>query len=126
MTLISKPWELTYLQKYAEFNLFSLGNTYIAVILPRVNPDSFLLENLFPDASSTFSPNTSSVVFTTLWDSSYIVVLEDYRQHTFFSGLASVGGIFTIVDGIFAMIFGMGLISILFGLSYHSHLLEQS
>ena len=106
--------------------LFSLGNTYITVILPRVISDSFLLDNLFPDTDSTFAPNTSSIVFTSLLDLSYIVVLEDYRQHTFFSGLASVGGIFTVVDGIFAMIFGMGLISILFGLSHHSHFLEQS
>ena len=96
------------------------------VILPDLNSDSFLLDNLFPDTSSTFSPNTSSVVFTGLLDSSYIAVVKDYRQHTLFSGLASVGGIFTIVDGIFAMIFGMGLMSILFGLFRHSHLLEQS
>ena len=96
------------------------------VILPHLNSDSFLLDNLFPDTSSTFSPNTSSVVFTSVLDSSNIAVLEDYRQHTFFSGLASVGGIFTIVDGIFSMIFGMGLISILFGLFRHSHFLEQS
>ena len=118
--------ELTYLQNYIEFLLFSLGNTYIAVIFPRVNSDYLLLDNLFTDTSRTFSPNTSSVVFTSLLDPSYIVVLEDYRQHTLFSGLASVGGIFTIVDGIFAMIFGMGLMSILFGLFRHSHLLEQS
>ena len=96
------------------------------VILPRVNSDKILLDNLFPDSSSTFSPNTSSVVFTGHLDSSNIVVLEDYRQHTFFSGLASVGGIFTIVDGVFAIIFGMGLMSILFGLIRHSHFLEQS
>ena len=96
------------------------------VILPRVNSDKILLDNLFPDPSSTFSPNTSSVVFTGHLDSSNIIVLEDYRQHTFFSGLASVGGIFTIVDGVFAIIFGMGLMSILFGLFRHSHFLEQS
>ena len=95
------------------------------VILPRVNSDKILLDNLFPDPSSTFSPNTSSVVFTGHLDSSNIVVLEDYRQHTF-SGLASVGGIFTIVDGVFAIIFGMGLMSILFDLFRHSHFLEQS
>ena len=96
------------------------------VILPRVNSDKILLDNLFPDPGSTFSPNTSSVVFTGHLDSSNIVVLEDYRQHTFFSGLASVGGIFTIVDGVFAIIFGMRLMSILFGLFRHSHFLEQS
>ena len=96
------------------------------VIFPRVNSDKLLLDNLFPDTSSTFSPNTSSVVFTSLLDTSYIAVVEDYRQHTFFSGLASVGGIFTVLDGIFAMIFGMGLMSILFGLFRYSHLLEQS
>ena len=96
------------------------------VILPRVNSDKILLDNLFPDPSSTFSPNTSSVVFTGHLDSSNIVVLEDYRQHTFFSGLASVGGIFTIVDGVFAIIFGMGLMAILFGLFCHFHFLEQS
>ena len=109
-----------------EFKLFSLGNTNIEVIFPRVNSDSFLLDNLFPDTSSTFSPNTSSVVFTSLFDSPYIVVVEDYRQYTFFSGLASVGGIITITDGVFAMVFGMGLISTLSGLFRHSHFLEQS
>ena len=89
--------------------------------MPHVNVDSRSLDNLLPDTSKTFSPNTSSVVFTGRFDPSPIVVIEDYRQHTFLSGLASVGGIFTIVDGIFATIFGMGLISISFGLSHHSH-----
>ena len=93
--------------------------------MPHVNSDPFPLDNLSPDTSSTFSPNTSSVVFAPSVNRFNDAVVEDYRQHTFLSGLATVGGIFTILDGIFAILFGMGLIRILFGLFHHSHFLEQ-
>lgn len=75
------------------------------------------IENLIPDTSTTFAPNTSSVAFRPNMDGADTVFVEDYRQHTFLSGLGSVGGIYTILDGIFAMVFGMGLMAVCSGMS---------
>ena len=36
-------------------------------------------------------------------------MIEDYRQHTFILGLASVSGIFAIVDGIFFNVHRYGI-----------------
>ena len=41
--------------------------------------------------------------------------MEDYRQRTVLAGLSNLGGVFTVIDGVFAMIFGATLITIIFG-----------
>ena len=77
--------------------------------------DENVTDNLIPDTSSTFAPNTSSVSFTVAFDMSSTVSVDDYRQRTVLAGISNLGGVFTVIDGVFAMIFGATLITIIFG-----------
>ncbi|KII87826.1 hypothetical protein PLICRDRAFT_54872 [Plicaturopsis crispa FD-325 SS-3] len=80
---------------YTEFNIYSL-----------VHPVS---------AVGDFPNNTASLTMNAAPDAFEVVHVEDYREKTVLIGLASVGGVFTVADGIFAMIFGSTLITLLFG-----------
>ncbi|KAF8895219.1 hypothetical protein BD779DRAFT_1498193 [Infundibulicybe gibba] len=43
------------------------------------------------------------------------VVVEDYREKAIWDGFASVGGFWTFFDGLFAIVFGSGLMLVVFG-----------
>ncbi|KDQ60234.1 hypothetical protein JAAARDRAFT_46017 [Jaapia argillacea MUCL 33604] len=43
------------------------------------------------------------------------VTFEEYRQYTILSSLGLLGGVFTVVETIFAMLFGMTLLALVFG-----------
>ncbi|KDQ64256.1 hypothetical protein JAAARDRAFT_52232 [Jaapia argillacea MUCL 33604] len=73
--------------------------------------------NLLPDlqAAVQFPPTTSSLVLSQAVEFSDMVTQEDYRRYTLISGLASIGGVFTVVDGVFAMAFGFSIMAIISG-----------
>ncbi|KII87840.1 hypothetical protein PLICRDRAFT_125111 [Plicaturopsis crispa FD-325 SS-3] len=70
--------------------------------------------NTFP-AIGAFPDNTASLTIYADFDASEILYMEDYQEHTVLSGLASLGGVFSSADGVFALIFGWPLIALLFG-----------
>ncbi|KDQ64092.1 hypothetical protein JAAARDRAFT_52085 [Jaapia argillacea MUCL 33604] len=74
-------------------------------------------DNLIMDvpAMATYPDTASTLLLSPAVDFSNFEVQEDYRQHTTLAGLATVGGFFTIVDGTFAILFGITLFSVILG-----------
>ncbi|KDQ59845.1 hypothetical protein JAAARDRAFT_634023 [Jaapia argillacea MUCL 33604] len=66
-------------------------------------------------AVAQFSGNVSTLLLSPAVDFTNFVIQEDYRQHTTLAGLASIGGVFTVADGIFAMLFDTPLFSLILG-----------
>lgn len=42
-------------------------------------------------------------------------IVQDYRQQSVLNGFSNVGGLWTFLNGIFAMIFGSSMLLLLFG-----------
>ncbi|KDQ59835.1 hypothetical protein JAAARDRAFT_77775 [Jaapia argillacea MUCL 33604] len=94
--LIKKSWKdvLGVGADYTDFSTYTHGN-FITV--------------------AQFSGNVSTLLLSPAVDFTNFVIQEDYRQHTTLAGLASIGGVFTVADGIFAMLFGTPLFSLILG-----------
>ncbi|KDQ64258.1 hypothetical protein JAAARDRAFT_52234 [Jaapia argillacea MUCL 33604] len=96
-----------------------LSRSNIEFIFPQNynNFNTYTHNNLIPDDSSqaNYPGNVSTLLLTSAVDFSDFVTEEDYRQHTLISALASLGGFFTIIDGVFAMVFATTLSKVLFG-----------
>ncbi|KDQ52506.1 hypothetical protein JAAARDRAFT_477922 [Jaapia argillacea MUCL 33604] len=77
---------------------------------------------LVPDVAPIggFRDHTSTVLLSPAIDFSNVITQMDYRQHSILAGLASVGGVFTVVDGIFAMLFGTTLFTLILGTKHIS------
>ncbi|KDQ53295.1 hypothetical protein JAAARDRAFT_432011 [Jaapia argillacea MUCL 33604] len=73
--------------------------------------------NLIADraAELAFPENVSTLLLSPAVDFTDFIIQEDYRQHTLIVGLASIGGLLTIIEGGFAMLFGMTLFQVLLG-----------
>lgn len=85
-----------------------------------LSSDLWFLANIVPDLSGTFKANTSSLILFASTDMSATVYVEEYRDHTLITGLSDLGGVFTVVDGVFSLLFGATLIQLMFG-EYHTY-----
>lgn len=69
-------------------------------------------ESLLPDPNPPF-PNDKNVATLRIQqqpDSRYYMVEQDYLEDSVLGGMATMGGLWTIFDGFFAMLFGGGLL----------------
>ncbi|KAF9044388.1 hypothetical protein BJ165DRAFT_196670 [Panaeolus papilionaceus] len=64
--------------------------------------------------AARLSPNISSLRLSTAFDTAEFHVEADQRGQTVFAGFSTVGGLFTFVSGMFAVIFGTTFLRILF------------
>jgi hypothetical protein len=44
-------------------------------------------------------------------------IVQDYRQYSVWNGFSSIGGLWTFLNGIFAIVFGSSMLVVLFGMS---------
>jgi hypothetical protein len=77
---------------------------------------------LFPDpdtspASSNMarSPDVANIRILSPNDFSSWSLIQDYRERSVLKGFAVVGGLWTFLCGVFAMVFGPSLLHLLFG-----------
>ena len=49
------------------------------------------------------------------WDTSEFRIIRDLRNKSVLSGFSSVGGLWTVLAGVFAALFGSSILRVLFG-----------
>jgi hypothetical protein len=76
------------------------------VLLDVVGPDPFA-------AVVAPNDNTASVRLFQHYDPSDWVIVQDHREYTIVGVFSSLGGIWTIVNGVFALIFGGSMLIVL-------------
>lgn len=76
------------------------------------------MEALFPNPSPlTLEANISSLrLFPLLDNDTYYRMIQDSKENSVLSGFALMGGLWTFLNGIFAIIFGSTLLLVLFGM----------
>ena len=65
--------------------------------------------------------NTATLRLYGQEDVSDWVITEDYRENSVWGGFAAVGGFWTFINGMFAIVFGSQLMLLLCGLSINTH-----
>lgn len=72
---------------------------------------------LSPDwLSSLPKDNNTATLRVTVRSQPYIEVEQEYLEGSVLNGFALVGGVWTLVNGVFAAIFGSTLLLVLFGM----------
>ena len=76
-----------------------------------------------PIASSfpliTRAPDIATIRLISQADISEWRIVQDYRDKSVFTGFASVGGLWSFLEGIFAVIFGLSILQIVFGMYFY-------
>ena len=86
------------------------------------------MHSLGPDPASEIdivrAPGISTLRIFAMIDSSEIVITQDDREYSVLNGFSEIGGLWTVISGVFALVFGSSLMRILFG-GFASSLLSQ-
>lgn len=96
----------------------------VCLILLIVNPfqtsKTFLVTDLTAITTdpSPLVPHAENTATLRIWgqnDYSEWLIRRDYREKSVWAGFAAVGGFWTFLNGVFALLFGSSLLLILFG-----------
>lgn len=81
------------------------------------------MHSLGPDPHSEISiprsPEISTLRTFAMIDSSERVFIQDSRENSIINGFSQIGGLWTVLSGIFAVVFGISLMRVLFGTFIH-------
>ena len=69
--------------------------------------------------SIPLSPSISTLRTFAMIDSSERVFTQDSRENSLINGFSEIGGLWTFLSGIFAVVFGISLMRVLFGRFTH-------
>lgn len=74
--------------------------------------------NLIPDTSSLLPAgnNIATLRLYMAFDETDYLVVQDFAENSIWAGLAAIGGLWTIIEGIFALIFGCSILFIICGM----------
>ncbi len=67
----------------------------------------------------TRAPDIATIRIISQTDTTEWRIIQDYRDKSALSGFASVGGLWSFLGGIFAVIFGTSILQIVFGMNFY-------
>jgi len=68
------------------------------------------------------APDIATIRIISQADTSEWRIVQDYRDKSALNGFASVGGLWSFLGGIFAVLFGLPILQIVFGMNFCSSL----
>ena len=94
---------------------FQSSDSYLFSEVTQILPDP--LAQIIPFIPSPRAPEISTIrlLNQVVYDWTDWQIIQDDRQNSVVAGLASVGGLWTSVGGLFLIIFGTSVFRILFG-----------
>ncbi|KAF8148833.1 hypothetical protein B0H34DRAFT_802726 [Crassisporium funariophilum] len=96
--------------RVASWGFFTSSHTFLTTEISSLYPDPS------PSPLIVRSPTTATLRLFGQNDISEWKIVGDYRDKSVWSGLSEVGGFWTFLNGVFAVVFGSGLLLIVFGI----------